>query len=207
MYAMIIQSKSREIVVAGYIRQCEVELNIKFPQDIRQVLGLFCTERATLEQLVAARKYATLLGKEHYVAQSIIETICRRDGSKYNLTDDELDALHAILEHPLFCKMNEFTDGMLLQFARIAMYLSHERVLKMVINKWVGVQNVLLDKHKESLFMREILIYGVKNELYETVEMLFMDKSIDLVVFVPRPKCLLEALKKRDNKMFEIVLN
>ena len=62
-----------------------------------------------------------------------------------------------IFEHHFFCKMNDLTDDMLLQFARIAMCLSDELVLEMVINKWMGIQNALLDKHTESLYLREIL--------------------------------------------------
>ena len=195
------------MVVDGFVRECEMTLDILMPSEIGIMVGHFCVEIATLGELLSAKKYAATLGKaeEQNVDQSIIETICKREGSNSDLDKKEDEAVMEVLSQ--YNRMDPCSDVMLLQLARISMYLSNENVLQMIIKQWIKIQNVLLDIHKESPFMREILIYGVNNKLYHTVNSLFGDKWIEYMAFVPRPICLLDALKRRDNKMVDIVLN
>eukprot|EP01083_Nonionella_stella_P180146 641620_1 len=169
---------SRDMAVFAYIHDVERSFGLSVPPCVGDLVVSYCDRR--IEELATyAKKHAIQVSKR--------------------MVNDILDQ---------YDDMNRTTDGILLQFARIAMHSGKESVLKLIIDQWVQLQmKCRCETYKDSELLRETLIYAANNRLYETCQLILSDTVLKYVMFRPRPQCLLDALKQRDDAMVMIILN
>eukprot|EP01083_Nonionella_stella_P097789 274898_1 len=202
-YNQYLLSRDIHTTVFSYIYGVERSTDVSVPPCIAHLVGnYYGLETAELTHLVAARKYALTIGEHVDIECNIVERACENT----ELSREQKVALNAVFSG--YDEMNATADAVFSQFARIAINSGKESLLKLIIYQWVYLQrDDRLERYKDSELLRDILVYAVNNRLYDTCELILSDGVLEYVMFAPRPQCLLDALKQRDDRIIMMILN
>ena len=184
------------ILVDGYTQEASVSLDYIIPKCIRVLIGNFYG-------LVSAEVFEKCLLNitvRNDADLKIFDSICRKIGPEWNGEDMINDMLNSLT------KMDYIAKTKLLIFARLAINQFQSGVVKLVIKRWIELATSQQKNVAESSILMEILILGVNDGFHQIVELIFSDEYLDYIIFKPRPEFLLNALRKRDDKMIKIVL-
>ena len=175
--------------------------------DIKLLVYAYCANIIMIHLVIESRNRVQLMVNNLKGKKSICYAVCRMgDTKEVNLK--AFDAAETLIDSLEQVKSYSELDAILTQLASVAMNLGNKKGLNIVKDQWYKFQeNDVLNNYKESGFLREIMNYGVDNAFYEIVESLFHEDKVEYLRIEARPKCLLDALKKRDYKMVDILLD
>ena len=82
-----------------------------------------------------------------------------------------------------------------------------ELMQQQILCKIIGHRVQSFTRNRQYKVLRDLLCYGAKQELINLCRFLLDDGYREFIEFEPRPQCLLNALKTRNEKIIKVILN